>query len=169
MRSIHMASPSSGAPEAPRRVLLLNEDEVRHLLTMDLALEAVEQGLRKMALDEAQLIPRARAVTDNAQLHTMAATLKSLGVMGSKIYSTSRRGGAMFLVSLFDGRSGALLALMQADYLGQVRTGAASGIATRYMSRPDASEVGIFGSGLQARTQIEAICKVRKVRRVCVY
>src|SRR5262249_25301064 len=129
MRSIHMASPTSGPPDAPRRVLLLNENEGRRLLTMDMALEAVEQGLRKLALDEAQLIPRARAVTDHATLHTMAATVKSLGVMGSKVYSSRHRGGAVFLVSLFDGRSGALLALMQADYLGQVRTGAASGIA----------------------------------------
>jgi ornithine cyclodeaminase/alanine dehydrogenase-like protein (mu-crystallin family) len=150
-------------------VLLLNEDEVRRVLTMDIALEAVEQGLRKMALDEAQLIPRARAVTDHATLHTMAATAKSLGVMGSKVYATSRRGNAVFVVSLFDGKSAALLALMQADYLGQVRTGAASGIATRYMARPDAAEVGIFGAGKQARTQVEAVCKVRKVRRVSVY
>jgi ornithine cyclodeaminase/alanine dehydrogenase-like protein (mu-crystallin family) len=150
-------------------VLLLNEDEVRRLLTMDLALEAVEQGLRKMALDEVQVIPRARAVTDHAMLHTMAATAKSLGVMGSKVYSTSRKGAAVFVVSLFDGKTGALLALIQADYLGQVRTGAASGIATRYMARPDAAEVGVYGSGKQARTQVEAVCKVRKVRRVSVY
>ena len=55
---------------------------------------------------------------------------------------------------LFDGKTGALLALMQADYLGQMRTGAASGVATQYMARPDATEVGLFGSGKQARTQI---------------
>ncbi len=161
-----MASPSSGPP---RGVLLLSEDDVRRLLTMDLALEAVEQGLRKMALDEAQLIPRARAVTDHATLHTMAATIKSLGVMGSKVYASPRKGPPVFLVSLFDGKTGALQALIQADYLGQVRTGAASGIATRYMARPDASEVGLYGTGKQARTQIEAVCKVRKVRRVSVY
>jgi ornithine cyclodeaminase/alanine dehydrogenase len=58
---------------------------------------------------------------------------------------------------------------MQADYLGQVRTGAASGVATQYMARPDASEVGVFGSGKQARTQLIAICKVRRVRRAQVY
>src|SRR3954466_9184822 len=162
-----MASPSN--PGAPRGVLLLNEDEVRRLLTMDLALEAVEQGLRKMALDEAHVIPRHRAVTDHAMLHTMGATAKSLGVMGSKVYATSRKGGANFVVSLFDGRTAALLALIQADYLGQVRTGAASGVATKYMARPDASEVGIFGSGKQARTQVEGVCKVRKVRSVSVY
>jgi ornithine cyclodeaminase/alanine dehydrogenase-like protein (mu-crystallin family) len=164
-----MASPSSAQPGAPRGVLLLNEDEVRRLLTMEIALEAVEQGLRKMALDEAHIIPRHRAVTDHSMLHVMAATAKSLGVMGSKVYSTSRKGPAQFLVTLFDGKTGALLALIQADYLGQVRTGAASGIATKYMARPDATEVGVFGSGKQARTQVEAICKVRKVRRVAVF
>jgi ornithine cyclodeaminase/alanine dehydrogenase-like protein (mu-crystallin family) len=147
----------------------LNEDEVRQLLTMDMALEAVEQGLRKMALDEAHIIPRHRSVTDHAMLHVMGATAKSLGVMGAKVYATSRKGPPNFLASLFDGKTGALLALIQADHLGQVRTGAASGIATRYLSRPDAQEVGIFGSGKQARTQLEAMCKVRKVRRAAVF
>jgi ornithine cyclodeaminase/alanine dehydrogenase-like protein (mu-crystallin family) len=160
--------PSPSVSPVPGKVLLLNEDEVRRLLTMDLALEAVEQGLRKMALDEAQNIPRARAQTDHAMLHTMAAAVKSLGVMGTKVYATSRK-GAQFLVSLFDGRTGQLLCLMQADYLGQMRTGAASGIATQYMARPDATVVGLFGSGKQARTQILAVCRVRRVRLVQVY
>ncbi len=62
-----------------------------------------------------------------------------------------------------------LLALLQADYLGQMRTGAASGVATQYMARPDAAEIGLFGAGKQARTQLLAVCKVRKVRRVQVY
>jgi ornithine cyclodeaminase/alanine dehydrogenase-like protein (mu-crystallin family) len=136
---------------------------------MEMALEAVEQGLRKMALDEAHIIPRHRAVTDHAMLHVMGATAKSLGVMGAKVYATSRKGPPSFLASLFDGKTGALLALIQADHLGQVRTGAASGIATRYMSRPDSQEVGIFGSGKQARTQLEAVCKVRKVRRATIF
>jgi alanine dehydrogenase len=164
-----MASPSSAQAGTPTGVLLLNEDEVRRLLNMDMALEAVEQGLRKMALDEAHIIPRHRAVTDHAMLHVMAATAKSLGVMGSKVYATSRKGPAHFLVSLFDGKTGALLALLQADYLGQVRTGAASGIATKYMARPDAGELGVIGSGKQARTQLEAVAKVRKLRRAAVY
>lgn len=149
-------------------VLLLNENDVRQLLTMDMALEAVEEGLRKMALDEAVNIPRARAQTDHAMLHVMSCAAKSLGVMGYKAYST-RRKAEHFHVGLFDGKSGALLALIQADYLGQVRTGAASGVATQYMARPDASEVGLFGSGTQACTQVQAVCRVRKVRRIQVY
>ena len=163
-----MSSPSTMSP-TPGRVLLLNEDEVRRLVTMDFALEAVEAGLRKLGLDEAQLIPRQRAVTDHATLHVMAATAKSLGVMGSKVYSTGRKGAATFLVTLFDGKTSQLLSLMQADYLGQARTGAASGVATKYMARSDATELGVFGSGKQAKTQVEAVCKVRKIRRVSVY
>jgi alanine dehydrogenase len=149
-------------------VLLLTEDEVRQLLTMDMALEAVELGLRKLALDEAVNIARARAQTDHVMLHSMSAAAKTLGFMGYKCYATSRR-GTHFHVGLYDGRSGSLLALIQADYLGQVRTGAASGVATQYMARHDAAEVGIFGSGKQARTQLQAVCKVRKVRRIQVY
>jgi alanine dehydrogenase len=149
-------------------VLLLTEDDVRQVLTMDLALETVEEALKRMALDEVQNVPRARSQTDHVMLHVLSASAKSLGVSGYKAYTTTKR-GASFHVALFDGKTGALLSLMQADYLGQVRTGAASGVATQYMARPDASEVGCFGSGKQACTQVQAVCKVRKVRRVQVY
>jgi alanine dehydrogenase len=149
-------------------VLMLNEDDVRQLLTMDVALEAVEAVLRRQALEEAINIPRARCQTDHAMLHVMSAAAKTLGVMGYKVYSTCRK-GAQFHVGLFDGKTGERKALIQADYLGQVRTGAASGVATQYMARPDAEEVGLFGSGKQARTQLLAVCKVRRVNRVQVY
>lgn len=149
-------------------VLMLNEEDVRHLLTMDMALEAVEAVLRKQALEEAQNIPRARCQTDHVMLHVLAASAKTLGVVGYKAYTTSRK-GAQFHVALYDGKTGELKALIQADYLGQVRTGAASGVATQYMARPEAAEVGLFGSGKQARTQLLAVCKVRRVNRVQVY
>lgn len=164
-----MASPFSQAANGSQGVLLLTEEDVRRLLSMDMALEAVEQGLRKLALDEAANTPRARVQTDHAMLHVMSAAAKSLGVMGAKLYSTSRRSPARFILPLFDGKTGALLCLMQADYLGQMRTGAASGVATQYMARPDASEVGLYGSGKQARTQLQAVCRVRRIRQVQVY
>jgi ornithine cyclodeaminase/alanine dehydrogenase-like protein (mu-crystallin family) len=135
---------------------------------MDMAVEAVEQGLRKLALDEAHNVPRNRVQTDHAMLHVLAASAKTFGVLGYKAYCTSSK-GANFHLALHDGRTGALLALMQSDYLGQMRTGAASGVATQYMARPDAGEVGLFGAGKQARTQLQAVCRARKVRRVQVY
>ena len=164
-----MASSSSHPINGSQGVLLLTEEDVRRLLTMDMALEAVEAGLRKLALDEAMNTPRARVQTDHSMLHIMSASAKTLGVMGAKLYSTSRRGGSRFILPLFDGKTGALVCLMQADYLGQMRTGAASGIATQYMALPDATEVGLYGSGKQARTQVQAICCVRRIRQVQVY
>jgi alanine dehydrogenase len=149
-------------------VHLLSEDDVRQLLTMDMAMEAVEHALRKLALDEAQNVPRTRCQTDHVMLHVLSAAAKSIGALGLKAYTTGRK-GARFHVSLYDGKSGALLALLQADYLGQMRTGAASGVATQYMARHDANEVGLFGSGKQARTQLVAVCKARKIRHVSVY
>jgi ornithine cyclodeaminase/alanine dehydrogenase-like protein (mu-crystallin family) len=149
-------------------ILLLNENEVQQLLTMDMALEAVEEGLRKVALDEAQNNPRQRAQTDHAMLHVLCAAAKTFGVMGYKAYGASRK-GANFHVGLFDGKTGELTALLQADHLGQMRTGAASGVATKYMARPDAATVGIFGTGKQARTQLLAACKVRPIKHIAVH
>src|SRR6202008_4804694 len=108
------------------------------------------------ALDEAVNIPRARSQTDHGMLHVLSGAAKTLGVMGYKAYATSRK-GANFHVGLYDGKTGSLQALIQADHLGQVRTGAASGVATQYMARPEAEEVGLFGSGKQARTPLQAV------------
>jgi ornithine cyclodeaminase/alanine dehydrogenase-like protein (mu-crystallin family) len=149
-------------------MLLLSEDDVRQVLTMDLALEAVEAGFRSMALDEAVNIPRARAQTDHAMLHGMLAASKTLGYLGYKAYVTTRK-GSHFHVGLFDGKSGELLSLMRGDYLGQMRTGAASGLATGVMARADAQTVGVFGSGKQARTQLLAVSKARPLSKVTVY
>jgi ornithine cyclodeaminase/alanine dehydrogenase-like protein (mu-crystallin family) len=149
-------------------MLLLTEADVRRLLTMPMALEAVEAGLRKLALDEAENVPRSRCRTDPVMLHVMSAAAKGLGYLGYKAYTTSKR-GARFHVALFDGRSGDLLALMEADYLGQMRTGAASGVATKYLANPQAATVGVYGTGKQARTQLQAVCAVRPIRRGSVY
>ena len=149
-------------------VLHLNEDEVRGLLTMEMAVEAVEAGLRKMALEEAFNVPRSRCQTDHAMLHVLPAAAKTLGVIGYKAYVTSRA-GARFHVTIYDGKSGEMLALMQADHLGQMRTGAASAVATKHLARKDSSTVGIYGSGKQARTQLLGVSKVRKLTRAVVW
>lgn len=149
-------------------ILLLNEADVRGLLTMEMALQAVEEALRRMALDEAQNVPRSRCQTDHVMLHVLSAAVKSMGVLGYKAYGTSRQ-GANFHVGLFDGKTGELTAILQADYLGQVRTGAASGVATKYLARADAATIGLYGAGKQARTQLLAVCKVRPIKEIHVY
>jgi ornithine cyclodeaminase/alanine dehydrogenase-like protein (mu-crystallin family) len=149
-------------------VLHLTEDEVRGLLTMETAVEAVEAGMRKMALEEAFNVPRSRCQTDHAMLHVLPAAAKTLGVIGYKAYVTSRT-GTRFHVTIYDGKTGEMLSVMQADYLGQMRTGAASAVATKHLARKDSTTVGIFGSGKQARTQLLGVSKVRKLTRAVVW
>jgi ornithine cyclodeaminase/alanine dehydrogenase-like protein (mu-crystallin family) len=150
-------------------VLYLTEDEVRSLLTMDLALPAVESAFRKLSLDEAENIPRRRCQTDQVMLHVLPAAAKTLNAIGFKAYTTSRTSGTEFRVYLFDPKAGGLTAILEADHLGRVRTGAASGVATKVLARKDATKVGVFGSGRQARSQLEAVCKVRSINKAVIY
>jgi alanine dehydrogenase len=149
-------------------MLYLTEADVRQVLTMDVALPAVEAAFRKLALDEAVNAPRQRVQTDAVMLHVLPAAAKTLHALGFKAYTTGKF-PAQFHVYLFDPKTGGLSAIVEADYLGQVRTGAASGIATKKLARADAKTVGLFGTGIQARTQIEAVCKVRKIDSVNVF
>ena len=149
--------------------LLLNESDVKAILNMSLALDAVEESFRRLADGSMQLHSRQRLhVPGKSYLHYMAAADATSGYMGMKIYSSSKQ-GLRFVVPLFSAESGDMLALIEADFLGQMRTGAASGVATRVMAREDARTVGIIGSGLQARTQLEAIAHVRKIERARVF
>ena len=147
-------------------MLFLSEDDVRPLLTMDAALAAVEAVFRDRATGIAQNIPRGRAKTDDVMLHLLGGAAD--GMVGYKAYSTAK-GGANFYIGLFDGVSGEPLVLMQADVLGQMRTGAASGIATKYLARSNARVVGLFGTGKQAKTQAWAVSRVREIQRIRVY
>lgn len=146
--------------------LLLTEEDVKSILTMPLALEAVETSFRRLADGSAVCHSRQRLrMAGKGFLHYMAAADSAGGYMGLKIYSVSPS-GARFLVPLMSAQSGEMLALVEANYLGQVRTGAASGLATRLMARDDARTAGIVGTGLQARTQLEAVAHARKLEQV---
>lgn len=146
--------------------LLLTEADVRKILTMPLALEAVEQSFRHLADGSAVLHSRQRLHNPGkSYLHYMAAGDSTTGYMGLKIYTSSRH-GLRFLIPLFSVTSGDLIALIEGDYLGQMRTGAASGVATKFLANPEAQAVGIIGTGSQARTQLEAVAHVRKIERV---
>src|SRR5262245_51839626 len=149
-------------------VLYLTEADVRSLLTMDLAIEAVEAAFRKSSLDEAVSLPRQRCQTDQVMLHVLPAAAKTLGAIGFKAYTTGRF-PATFHVHLYDPKQGGPIAILEADYLGQVRTGAASAVATKKLARPDAKTLGLYGTGKQARTQLEGVCKVRKIERASVF
>lgn len=146
--------------------LLLTESDVRSLLTMAIALDAVEDAFRRVADGSARFHSRQRLhLPGNSYLHYMAAADATGGYMGMKLYTSSRQ-GLRFLIPLFQAKSGELLALVEADYLGQMRTGAASGLATKLLARSGARAVGVIGTGLQARSQLEAIVEVQRVEQI---
>ena len=146
--------------------LLLSEADVKQILTMQLALAAVEDSFRRLADGSALLHSRQRLhIPGKSYLHYMAAADAVSGYMCLKGY-TSSGAGLRFVVPLFHVDSGELLALIEADYLGQIRTGAASGVATRLLARADAAKIAIIGTGLQSRTQLEALSLVRSITGV---
>jgi alanine dehydrogenase len=149
--------------------LHISEAEVRAVLTMPLAVEAVEEISRKQATGEVVVHPRRRfELPSGGFFHYMAAADFSLGFVAMKQY-TYVRGKLRFLVPLYEMASGDLLALIEADYMGQQRTGAASGVATKYLARKDSRVVAIIGTGGQARTQLEAVAAVRKLQSARAY
>lgn len=148
--------------------LLLKEHHVTELLDINTAIDAVEEVLGDQARGAATNRPRYRVAMPTSQLHVLAAGDKRMGVYGFKAYSASRK-GARFLVMLYESETGDLLSIMEADRLGQMRTGAASGVATKYMAREDASMVGIYGTGWQAESQLMAVCAVRQIKTIKAY
>lgn len=149
--------------------LHISEAEVKSVLSMPLAMEAVETISRRQAAGEVLVHPRRRfELPGGAFFHHMAAADVTERLVATKQY-TYVAGKLKFVASLFSTESGDLLALIEADVMGQMRTGAASGVATKFLARADASSAAIIGTGGQARTQLEAIAAVRKLERVKVY
>ncbi len=148
--------------------LYLSESEVTALVSMPETIRLVEQAFRDMGEGNAVNRPRQRVRMPHGILHIMPAGLHKQGYLGFKYY-TSFRGKTRFWLHLIDGNNGDVLAIMQADRLGQQRTGAASGVATKYLAREEASSVGIIGTGWQASSQLQAVCAVRSIRSVRCY
>jgi ornithine cyclodeaminase/alanine dehydrogenase-like protein (mu-crystallin family) len=148
--------------------LYLTEADVEKLLDMPTAVRAVEEAFRLLGEEKAGNQPRRRVMAGESVLHFMAGGAADLGAAGEgatavKVYTTSKL-GVRFTVLLY-GNDGAPLAVIQAGRLGQIRTGAASGVATRHLAREDSRRVAIIGTGWQARGQLLAIREVRAVGR----
>ena len=145
--------------------LYLTEDDVTRLLPMEACIEAVEAVFRQWGEGRADNRPRARAVVRGAMLHALAAGSEVWGRLAAKVYATSR-GGARFVVLLFDATDSSLLAVIEGDRLGQTRTGAASGVASRWLARKEARSLAIIGTGWQARGQAKAVAIVRRLEEI---
>lgn len=149
--------------------LHINEAEVQQLLTMPMAVAAVEEVSRKQAEGSVVVHPRRRfELPGGGFFHYMAAMDTGAGYVAMKQY-TYVKGKLCFLVPLYEIATGNLVALIEADYMGQQRTGAASGVATKYLAKKTARVAGILGTGGQAKTQLEAINTVRLLESAYVY
>jgi ornithine cyclodeaminase/alanine dehydrogenase-like protein (mu-crystallin family) len=144
--------------------LYLIEAEVSGLLDMNLALDALDEVFRARSAGEVHNEPRKRVPAGGGPMNFMAASWPKRGWAGHKSYVSGD-----FRVTLFGTNGEGMLALISAGRMGQVRTGAASGIGTKYMARENSSSVGIIGSGYQAQTQLEAVCAVRDIKDVKVF
>jgi ornithine cyclodeaminase/alanine dehydrogenase-like protein (mu-crystallin family) len=146
----------------------LTENDVRELLPMKDCIQLMQTVFGRLATGEAINHPRRRLILPTSSvLHYMAGSDGQY--FGAKIYSSNPKTGAHFLFLLYRAADAQPLALIEANYLGQIRTGAASGLATKFMARDDASILAIIGSGFQARTQIEAMRAVRPIGEVRVW
>jgi alanine dehydrogenase len=144
------------------------ESEVRETLPMGEAIRLMQEAFERLAAGEAINQPRRRLILPTGSvLHYMAAS--DGRYFGAKIYSAHARHGAHFLFLLYRAEDAQPLALMEANYLGQIRTGAVSGLATCYMARADGDTLGIIGSGFQARSQLAAMLSIRAFRQVKVW
>lgn len=148
--------------------LLLRESDVEQLLTMPMALDLVERVHREYSSGQAIDFPRERTRVPKAALHILQGAVPSANVFGYKAYTSSRE-GIRFLVYVFNAERGNLEAVLEANRLGMVRTGAAGGVAARWLARADARVAGVFGAGWQAQGQIEALANVRPLERVKVW
>lgn len=165
-------------------MLILSRSDIENLLTMPAAMAAVEEAFRRLAAGQVVMPQRAAtAVAPHNGLHlSMPAFVAGVdgvtpgaGVLAIKVVTAYGDNPARYdqptvqgLLLLHDARTGAAVALMDAEYMTAMRTGAAAGVATRLLARPDAATVTIFGAGAQAGPQLAAVCAVRPIRQVFV-
>jgi ornithine cyclodeaminase/alanine dehydrogenase-like protein (mu-crystallin family) len=154
-------------------MLYLDDNDVDTLLPMKDCLEVIETLFRQESEGLVENRPRQTVQVRYGFHRAMMGAAFGFNAFGLKTYTPSRlpdgRGGMRYLVLLYDFPTGALSAIVEARRLGELRTGAAAGVATKYLARPDAETVGMIGTGREARAQLDAMCGVRPVKRVRAY
>jgi alanine dehydrogenase len=150
--------------------MILDADDVEHLAAMERLVEMIDRGLHEEALGKVVMPPRLNLQTrDGGFFRLMPVLMNESGLMGYKVFNGSIETGVRYMIAVYSQETGALLALMDAHYLTAARTGATTGVATRYMARARTPHVAVIGSGLEARTNLLGVCVVREVERVTLY
>ena len=152
-----------------RDPIWIREAEVVELLSLAEAIDALERGLRLEAEGSARNMAKTQALWDGGHtLHAIGAVVPGGRLVGTKTWAHTG-GGATPLLVLWDSESGRLRAVIEAFALGQMRTGAMTGVATKWMAAQEADTLAIIGTGKQALTQVAAVHAVRPLKRLTVY
>ena len=150
----------------------ITESDVVSIMDMPGAIRALEAGLRAEARGAAVNMTKTHVEwmsgDEHATLHAIGAAFPDAGIAGTKTWAHTP-GGATPLLILYDSRTGALRSIVEAFALGQMRTGSASGLATRLLAAEDADELAIVGTGKQMLTQVAAVQAVRPLKHVRVF
>ena len=145
--------------------LFLKDEDVAQCVTMDAMLEAIETMQHQYGDGQAHNMTRRKIIAESGMLSVMGGGLFHQGLMGVKTY-TVVNGQYSFQVTLYDANTGELLPYTQANRLGQLRTGATTGVAVKHLANNEDATVGIIGTGGQAATQLEAVSKVRGIKKI---
>src|ERR1700730_2499714 len=147
--------------------IYLTEADVQRLVTVKDAIATLEELFATWGQPSTANIPRRRAKLPGGSLNLMGASYGAKSVYGLKAYAGMK--GGQFHTLLYSSIDGKLKAMIEADLFGQLRTGAATGLATKLMANPDAHTLGVIGTGRQSRTQAVAVCAVRPIKRIKVF
>jgi ornithine cyclodeaminase/alanine dehydrogenase-like protein (mu-crystallin family) len=147
--------------------IYITEADVGRLVTVKDAIAALEELFASWGQLSTWNIPRRRAPLPGGSFNLMGASYGAKNVYGLKAYAGMK--GGQFHTLLYSSTEGKLKAMIEADLFGQLRTGAASGLATQLLANPDAQTLGMIGVGRQSRTQAIAVCAVRPIKRVLVF
>jgi len=150
-------------------ILFLTDEDVRSLLTMREALDAVEEAFKERELGRAQMPPKLYVFFRkySGDLRVMPAYLERIGVAGVKVVNVHPKNPTkyglptvMATIVLIDPKSGAPICVMDGTRITAMRTGGAGGVAAKYLARRDSKVIGIIGAGTQGRTQLMALKEV---------
>lgn len=147
--------------------IYINEETAASILNMDKAIELTEESFKSYAEGKAFSMVRQRMRIRKGALHMLPGAVPYKNVIGYKAY-TSFRAGLIFKVHLYDAETGSPLAIVDANEIGRLRTGAATGIATKYMAKKDSKTAFVFGGGYQAEAQLEAVAKTSNINKAYV-
>ena len=149
--------------------LYLTETEIKKIINMELAFNSVEEAFKLIASGDAVTKPRERLPVGASSLNYMSAGIDKQNLTGLKIYVPGGSTGTKFYFHIMNALNGEIVAIMEANALGQFRTGAASGVASKYLAREDSKRVLLIGTGYQAYTQALALDSVFELDEIYVY